>query len=175
MFRAFVHPTQSVLWAWTVDDSTWTQFAGQLGDASLQNISLLVSLQPMDVKQACAAVSGTPIGRTKFRMVHAVGRLKFDMDPIDVGAQVPEVNRLCVEGRAAFKVKVSSIMDQSSVLEVEDVLSLRCQVQVAGRGGSHEIGGITDDQLLVVSALVEVGVAVYQFRGSHWVNAVPRI
>ena len=101
MFRAPVLSTQCVFGAcatlkevcnWVgVDDSTGTQFAGQLGDESLQNISLLASLQPMDVKQACKAVSATPIGRWKLRMVYAVARLKFDMDPIDFGTPAPEV------------------------------------------------------------------------------------
>ena len=57
----------------------------------------------MDVKQACEAVSATTIGRTKLRMVCAVARLKFDLDPIDIGAPAPEVpveakTRLRVEG-----------------------------------------------------------------------------
>ena len=90
MFRASVLPTQSVFGAWStlkevcswagVDEASWARFAGQLGDSSLQNISLLASLQPMDVKEACEAASDNPIGRTKLRMVYAVARLKFDME-----------------------------------------------------------------------------------------------
>ena len=147
-----------------------------MGDESLQNISLLASLQSMDVKQACEALSATPIGRTKRRVVHAVARLKFDMDPIYVGAPAPEVpvaeakSRLRVEGRAALKVKVSSIMDQSSDLEIERAPPEKLRV-LRARFRSLEVEDpmkseeVTDDQLSVMSALVKAGVAPYADLG----------
>ena len=65
----------------------------------------------MDGKQACEAVSATPIGRTKLRMVCAVARLKFDMDPIDVGAPAPEVP--VAEAKTRVRVEGRAIMGQS--------------------------------------------------------------
>ena len=124
----------------------------------------------MDVKQACEAVSANPIGRTKLRMVVAVVRLKFDMDPIDVGAPTPEVplaetkTRLRVEGRATLKEKVSSIMDPSSYLEVErasreELRALRARFRSLKGEDPKKSEEITDDPMSVMSAHVKVGVA----------------
>ena len=46
--------------AWAaVNDEMWVQFAEQLGDASLQNISLVAAMQPADIKEAIeAAITG---------------------------------------------------------------------------------------------------------------------
>ena len=62
-------------------------------DASLKCISLLSSFAANGREAGCEAVSPAPFGRTKPRKVSAVARLKFDMDPIDVAAPVPEVPR----------------------------------------------------------------------------------
>ena len=124
----------------------------------------------MDVKQACEAVSANPIGRTKLRMVVAVVRLKFDMDPIDVGAPTPEVplaetkTRLRVEGRATLKEKVSSIMDPSSYLEVErasreELRALRARFRSLKGEDPKKSEEVTDDKMSVLSAHVKVGVA----------------
>ena len=59
----------------------WNQFAGALGDASLQNLSLFASMQPADIKEAIEATTTGVVGRTKLRLVCAAARLKFDLDP----------------------------------------------------------------------------------------------
>ena len=101
MFRATLLPSASVYGTWTsvkdvcvwaaVDDEMWNQFAGALGDASLQILSLLASMQPGDIKEAIEASASGAVGRTKLRLVYAAARLKFDSDPIDVGAPTPTV------------------------------------------------------------------------------------
>ena len=53
------------VWA-AVDDEMWNVFAGALGDASLQNLSLLASMQLADINALCTRL--------------------LDLDPIDVGA-----------------------------------------------------------------------------------------
>ena len=54
----------------------------------LDNVSLLAALQPSDIKEAVEATQGTPIARTKLRLVHAVARVMFELDPVDVGTPV---------------------------------------------------------------------------------------
>ena len=66
----------------------WGQFAKNLGGESLDNMSLLAALQPADIKEAIEATQGNPISRTKLRLVFAVARMMFGMDPVDVGAPV---------------------------------------------------------------------------------------
>ena len=67
MFRATLLPSASVYGSWTtvkdvclwaaLDDEMWNVFAGALGDASLQNLSLLASIQPADIKEAIEATT----------------------------------------------------------------------------------------------------------------------
>ena len=85
----------------------------------------------MDVKQACEAASATPIDRTKLRMVYAVGRWNFDMEPIDVGEAK---TRLRVEGGAALKVKVSSIMINPQTSRSKGLPMMSCESSVASSG-----------------------------------------
>ena len=40
----------------------WNQFAGALGDASLQNLSLFASMQPADIKEAIEATTTGVVG-----------------------------------------------------------------------------------------------------------------
>ena len=113
-------------------------------------------------------MSPTPIGRTKLRMVYAVARLKFDMDPIDVGAPVlqapiPEEKiRLRVEERAALKVKVSSWINpqtsRSKGLPKMSFESSRARFSSLEEEDSMKSEEVTDDQLSVMSALVKAGV-----------------
>ena len=101
------------VWA-AVDDEIWNQFAGGLGDVSLQNLSLFASMQPGDIKEAIEATALGVVGRTKLRLVHAATRLKFDLDPIDVGAPSPTVAAEPVVvvgprgGTSCLKVKVAT-------------------------------------------------------------------
>ena len=60
------------------------KFAKALGDEALDNVSLLAALQPTDVKEAIETVQGSPIARTKLRMVFAVARVMFGLSPVDV-------------------------------------------------------------------------------------------
>ena len=114
-----------------VDDDLWVQFAGQLGDESLQNISLLASLQPADVKQACAAASATPIeGRAALK--------------VKVSSTLDQSSDLEVEKASSEDLRVLRARFRS--LEGEDPMQ------------SEEV---TDDQLSVISALVKAGVAPF--------------
>ena len=135
MFRATLLPYASVygssktvkdvcVWG-AVDDEMWNVFAGAQGDASLQNLSLLASMQPADIEEAIEATTTGAVGRTKLRLVYAAARLKFDLDPIDVGAPPPTVPVEPVVGAPrgvgtpSLKVKVASVLDQASDREVE--------------------------------------------------------
>ena len=93
MFATTLLPSLNVHGAWTsvkdVCGWLWEQFAGHLGDVSLQNISLLASMQPTGIQEAIMATSAGAVGRTKLRLVYAAARCKFGLDPIDVGALVP--------------------------------------------------------------------------------------
>ena len=112
-----------------MDDALWAQFAKQLGDQDFDNVSLMAALQRSDIKEAVEATQKTPITRTKLRLVYAVARVMFELDPIDVG--VPAIQSQPPESKAArasrsdgglsMRVKVSSILDQSSDREVERV------------------------------------------------------
>ena len=126
MFRATLLPSASVYGKWTsvkdvcvweaVDDELWNQFAGALGDASLQNLS---------IEEAIEATASGAVGRTKLRLVYAATRLKFDLDPIDVGAPPPTAAAEPVVvvgprgGTSCLKVKVATVLDQASDREVD--------------------------------------------------------
>ena len=81
MFHASLLPSLSVYGSWTtmkdvcswaaVDDDLWVKFAEQLGDASLQNISLVAAVQPTDIKEAVEAAITGVVARTKLRLVYA--------------------------------------------------------------------------------------------------------
>ena len=137
MFRATLLPSASVYGSWStmldvcawaaVDDEMWLQFAGKLGDTSLQNISLVAALHPADVKEAIEAATPGVVARTKLRLVCAAARLKFGLDPVDVGAPPPPG---VVEppsaglrggggGAPTLKVKVVSVLEQALDREVE--------------------------------------------------------
>ena len=64
----------------------WVQFAKCLGDESLDNVSMLASMLPSDIKEATEATQTNPIARTKLRLIYAVARVMYEMDPVDVGA-----------------------------------------------------------------------------------------
>ena len=96
MFRASLLPSKSVYGGWTtltevrkwaaVDDALWAQFAHQLGHEKFDYVSLMAALQPSDIKEAVEATQGNRITRTKLRLVYAVARVMFELDPADVGA-----------------------------------------------------------------------------------------
>ena len=71
-----VHGSWATVGWGAVDDAVWEQFAGRLGDASLQNISLLASTQPADIQEAIMATSTGAVGRTKLRLA----RFKFRLN-----------------------------------------------------------------------------------------------
>ena len=125
MYRASLLLSQSLYGSWSrlqdvsswaaVDDAVWGQFAKNLGDESLDNTS------------AIEATQGSPISRTKFRLVFAVARMMFDMDLADVGVlpvaasagSEPKTKAARANTGLTLKIKVSSILDQSSDREVE--------------------------------------------------------
>ena len=73
MFRALLLPSQSLHGSWTsfqdirswaaIEDSVWVQFAKCLGDESLDNVSMLASMLPSDIKEATEATQTNPIVR----------------------------------------------------------------------------------------------------------------
>ena len=154
-------------WA-AVSDEMWVQFAEQLGDASLQNISLVAAMQPDDIKEAIAGV----VARTKLRLVYADARLKFGLDPVDVGARLPAApaEPVCVGprggGAPTLKIKVASVLDQASDREVErmpmEVLNkLRARFRAVEGEDQMKAEEVTDDQLSVVFTVVQAGIAPY--------------
>ena len=54
---------------------------------------------PSDIKEAVEATQGSPITRTKLRLVYAAARVMFELDPIDVGA--PPIQSQPPESKAA--------------------------------------------------------------------------
>ena len=130
------------------------------------------------VKEAIKATQGNPIARTKLRLINGVARMMFDLDPIDVGAPPVAASSGCesktkaarTESGLSLKVKVSSILDQSSDREVErwsreelNLLRSRCRsVEGEDPMKSEEV---TDDQLSVLGALTRVGIAPYASFG----------
>ena len=90
-------------WA-AVDDALWAQFAHQLGDEKFDNVSLMTALQPSDIKDAVEATQGTPITRTKLRLVYAVVRVMFELDRVDVGAP-PVPSQPAVENSKGVSVR----------------------------------------------------------------------
>ena len=136
MFHASLLPSQSLYGSWTsvqdirswaaIEDSVWVQFAKCLGGESLDNVSMLALMLPSDIKEATEATQTNPIARTKLRLIYAVARVMYEMDPVDVGVP-PVAASVAVEPRSkmartdtglSLKIKVSSILDQSSDREV---------------------------------------------------------
>ena len=151
----------------------WAQFTKQLGDEMLDNVSLLAALQPSDIKEAVEATQGTPIARTKLRLVYAVARVMFELDPVDVGTPVvpsqPAESKAAKSSRSdglSLKVKVSSILDQSSDREVErgtreDLNALRSRFRSLEGEDPMKAEDVTDDQLSVLAAITKAGVTPY--------------
>ena len=184
MFSASLLPSQSVYESWSslkevrswaaVDESLWLQFAKALGDEALDNVSLLAALQPTDVKEAIETVQGSPIARTKLRMVFAVARVMFWLSPVDVGTPpVPiaaseikagKVSRS--DGGLSLRVRVSSILDQASDREVErgtreELIALRARFIALEGEEPMKSEDVTDDQLSVLAAVIKVGITPY--------------
>ena len=66
---------------------------------TLDNLSLLIALQPADITEAVDVTHhGSPIARAKLRMIFAVARMMFGLNPADVGSPlvpiVAQGNRL---------------------------------------------------------------------------------
>ena len=183
MFQASLLPSLSVYGSWTtmtdvcawaaVSDEMWVQFAEQLGDASLQNISLVAAMQPDDIKEAIEAAITGVVARTKLRLVYAAARLKFGLDPFDVGAPLPAApaEPVCVGprgggGAPTLKIKVASVLDQASDREVErmpmEVLNkLRARFRAVEGEDPMKAEEVTDDQLSVIFTVVQAGIAPY--------------
>ena len=184
MFSASLLPSQSVYGSWSslkevrswaaVDNSLWSQFAKTLGDEALDNVSLLAALQPADIKEAVEAVQGSPIVRTKLRMIFAVARVMYGLSPVDVGAPpvpmvVPEakaVKSSRSEGGHSLRVRVSSILDQASDREVErwtreELIALRGRFRALEGEDPMKAEEVTDDQLSVLAATIKVGMTPY--------------
>ena len=183
MFRASQSPSMSVCEPWSslkdirgwapIDDEIWVQFAKNWGDSALDNISLLSALQPADVKEAIEATQGNPIARTKLRLIYAVARMMFDLDKVDVGPPVAvssggesKTKAARAESGLSLKVKVSSILDQSSDREVERLSREELNLL---RSGYRSVEGedpmkseeVTDHQLSILGPLTRVGIAPY--------------
>ena len=127
-----------------------------------------------DVKEAIEATQGNPIARTKLRLICAVARLMFDLDPVDVGAPPvaassggeSKTQAARAESGLSLKVKVLSILDQSSDREVErwsreELNLLRSRYRSVEGEDPMKSEEVTDDQLSVLGALTRVGIAPY--------------
>ena len=155
----------------------WGQFAKNLGGESLDNMSLLAALQPADIKEAIEATQGNPISRTKLRLVFAVARMMFGMDPVDVGAPVaasagaePKTKGARTDTGITLKIKVSSILDQSSDREVErwsreELNVLRSRYRSMEGEDQMKAEEATDDQLSALCATTRVGIAPHADPG----------
>ena len=153
-----------------MDDALWAHFAHQLGD----NVSLMAGLQPSDIKEAVEATQGTPITRTKLRLAYAVARVMFAFDPVDVGAppvpsqpaELKTAKASRSDGGLSRRVKVSSILDQSSDREVgrisrEDLNALRGRFRSLEEEDPMKVEEVTDDQLSVLAVVTKAGVTLY--------------
>ena len=182
MFRASLLPSQSLYGSWTsiqdirswaaIEDSVWVQFAKCLGDESLDNVSMLASMLPSDIKEATEATQTNPIARTKLRLIYAVARVMYEVDP--VGAP-PVAASVAVEPRSkmartdtglSLKIKVSSILDQSSDREVirwsrEELNFLRSRYRSLEGEDPMKSEEVTDDQMSVLCELTKVGIAPF--------------
>ena len=142
MFSASLLPSQSVYGSWSslkevrswaaVDELLWLQFAKALGDEALDNVSLLAALQPADIKEAVEVVQGSPIARTKLRMIFAIARVMFGLSPVEVGAPLVPI--------VASEVKTgkSSRSECGLSLRVR-VLQFSIRLQKGDTGGAHRI------------------------------------
>ena len=78
---------------------------------------MLAALQPADIKEAVEAVQGSPIARTKLRMIFALARVMFGLSPVDVGAEpVPIVASDRGQDREIISFRVWAQFARTSVL-----------------------------------------------------------
>ena len=101
MGQNFSSLTEIRHWA-AVDDALWAHFAKQLGDQDFDKVSLMAALQPSEIKEAVEAAQGNPITRTKLRLVYAVARVMFELDP-------PHRCRSSTNSESASRVESKSI------------------------------------------------------------------
>ena len=131
-------------WA-AVSDEMWVHFAEQLGDASLQNISLVAAMQPDDIKEAIEVAITGVVARTRLRLVCAAARLKFSLDPVDVGAPLlaAPAEPVCVgpRGGGGAPTAGSSVGSRGREDAHGGSQQVAGEVQSSGRGGPNEGGG----------------------------------
>ena len=126
---------------------------------------------PSDIKEATEATQTNPIARTKLRLIHAVARVMFEMDPVapPVAASVavePRSKMARTDMGLSLKIKVSSILDQSSDREVmrwsrEELNFLRSRWRSLEGEDPMKSEEVTDDQLSVPCVLTKVGIAPF--------------
>ena len=117
---------------------------------------------------------GSPIARTKLRMVFAVVRVMFGLSPVDVGAPLVPIAASEIkagkvsrsEGGLSLRVRVSSILDQVSDREVErgtreELIALRARFIALEGEEPMKAEDATDDQLSVLAAVIKVGITPY--------------
>ena len=154
----------------------WNQFAGALGDATLQNLSSLASMQPGDIKEAIEASATGAVRRTKLRLVFAAPRLKGDLDPHFQQCPLSGWLLACVVGHHHTKSTWASVLDQASDREVEslplEVLGkLRARFRAVEGEDPMKAEEVTDDQLSVICSVVQAGIAPFaDFGVSHKVS-----
>ena len=129
---------------------------------------MLASMLPSDIKEATEATQTNPIVRT------ILARVMYEMDPVDVGVP-PVAASVAVEPRSkmartdtwlSLKIKVSSILDQSSDREVircsrEELSFLRSRCRSLEGEDPMKSKEVTDDQLSVLCELTKVGIAPF--------------
>ena len=187
-------PTPEVLGEWQIieDARKWAalneevhkKFLAYLGDSELSNLPLLASIGPMVVRRAIGDTRPgegegrecTPIEKSRIGLLYNAVRCKFGLELVDVvsvqvtgvGATqaLPEERGVPSSENPLLKVKLSTVLDQSSDAEVqllpaETLFQKRSTYRMAMGGDPLERHNFTDTQLSALSRRVAGGGVPY--------------
>lgn len=169
---------QAVEWA-DIDQVLWAAIAKELGDEQLDNLVLLASMDPSDIKAAVERTTPAPIVRAKAKLLYTAVRLRCGAEPLDCMSKpkatlpqpLPEGagkggGGILGKPPAVLKLKVSTVLDQSSDREVEDLdagtlAGFRKTYRLREGDNPLECEEVTDAQLSALEQVVRAGGVPY--------------
>ena len=182
-FARALLPSDDVLAAWSevkdamawagVSAELWEAVAKELGDESLKALPIIAGMQPLSFRAAVDGAGATAVAKVKLGLLYAAVRLKYGMPATDVFQEAPPAAPAAAApassgggGGAPLKVRVSTIMDQSSDREFEllpedRLRTLRANFRASEGDAPMESEEVTDEQLSAFVRVVEAGGAPF--------------
>ncbi|CAK0839052.1 unnamed protein product [Prorocentrum cordatum] len=170
-----------------LDPAVWAQIAQEMGDSTLQNLSIIATLQGADLAEAAQECKLKGIAKTKLNIAVNIARLKVGVATADIFSQVgvhaPARVASPVDARGAPAVaapapvvnvlKVKDYYDQASrltVLPLEEtrIAEMRKRLQATTVLSVPVRVWYTDDQVSVLGCLADACYPMLAFDMGVW-------